>query len=465
MQQLSKDKIILNFFILFIIFQPIIDIFTTFTTLKLNSNISFGILIRCVYLLLSVIFILSQFNKLKVAKRITIYLVILGVFVISNLFISYTHKPIFHLSAEIIFFTKLLYGNIVMLNFILVFKYLKEQPEKLLKQFLNAFVYSAIIIGGVMVISYLTSTSISTYDHRKIGHTGWFFAGNEIGAILAIISPIVLYYAIKKTSHFKQLYYWIPFLSIAFSLIMLGTKVGYGALLITLVISVLALVITYFISKEKSKLKGFGINIAITSALLLLLIISTPLTPIYKNTFAHFDLLGIEYAQDDYENGIDPITGEVLQKPNKLKLEISTEQYENLLLSSRELFIEVQRGYFSKAPVSQKLLGMGFAGNYTDKAKMIEMDFHDIFFSLGILGFIVYLAPYLLFGGFLVLIFLKNFRCIFTPKYALFISSILLTLGISATAGHILTAPAVSIYLSAIIAFLVTLPPSNNELQ
>lgn len=462
MQQSSKDKMILNFFILFIIFQPIIDVFTTFTNQTLNSSISFGILIRCVYLVLGVVFILSQFNKLKLAKIITIYLVVLGVFVVGNLFISYMHKPVFHLTAEVIFFTKLLYGNIVMLNFVLVFKYLKEKPEKFLKQFLNGFVYSAIIIGGVMVISYITSTSITTYEWNKIGFTGWFYAGNELGAILAILSPVALYYAIKNTKHFKHLYYWIPFLSMALSLIMVGTKVGYGALVITLVMSVLSLVITYFISKDKSKLKGLGINTLITSLLLVVLIVSTPLLPIYKNTFAHMDLLGIDYANPkagDSEE-IDPNTG----KPSKYKTEISTEQYENLIFSSRDLFVKVQQEYFAKAPMTQKIFGMGFAGNYPDKAKMIEMDFHDVFFSLGIFGFTLYFAPYLLFGGLLIVIFLKNFRCIFMPKYALFISSILLALGISATAGHVLTAPAVSIYVSAIIAFLVTLPPNKDEL-
>ncbi|MFK4998713.1 O-antigen ligase family protein [Bacillus sp. N9] len=69
-----------------------------------------------------------------------------------------------------------------------------------------------------MVVSIATSTSISSYDHTKIGYTGWFYAGNEIGAILAIISPIVLYNCIKSTTSIKQLYAWIPFLLMGFSL-------------------------------------------------------------------------------------------------------------------------------------------------------------------------------------------------------------------------------------------------------
>ena len=117
MQHLYKDKRILNFFLLFIIFQPVIDVLTTFTIMKLNSGTSFGILIRYLYMLLSVFFILSQFNKQKLAKRIVIYLSLLGTFVIANLFINYTQKPVFIMTEEVIFFTKLIYGYIVLLIF------------------------------------------------------------------------------------------------------------------------------------------------------------------------------------------------------------------------------------------------------------------------------------------------------------------------------------------------------------
>ncbi|MFK4998716.1 O-antigen ligase family protein [Bacillus sp. N9] len=50
---------------------------------------------------------------------------------------------------------------------------------------------------------------------------------------------------------------------------------------------------------------------------------------------------------------------------------------------------------------------------------------------------------------------LRNWGLIFTPKYALFLSSIFLTIGVALLAGHVFTAPAVSIYFTAILAFLV----------
>lgn len=63
----------------------------------------------------------------------------------------------------------------------------------------------------------------------------------------------------------------------------------------------------------------------------------------------------------------------------------------------RQIF-KTYKQYYKDAPLSQKLFGMGYAGNYTDKIKLIEMDFHDLFFAFGIVGFLIYLIPLLYFG-------------------------------------------------------------------
>ena len=113
------------------------------------------------------------------------------------------------------------------------------------------------------------------------------------------------------------------------------------------------------------------------------------------------------------------------------------------------------KDFYKEAPMSQKLLGMGYAGNYKADPKLIERDFHDWFYSFGIIGFILLVVPFLYFGiKFIVCVFTK-FRQIFTVKYAMVIASILLGLGISFIAGHILMAPGVSFYLVVIMAYLI----------
>ena len=98
---------------------------------------------------------------------------------------------------------------------------------------------------------------------------------------------------------------------------------------------------------------------------------------------------------------------------------------------------------------------MGYAGNYTDKIKLIEMDFHDLFFAFGIVGFLIYLIPLLYFGIKLFIRMITNFKKIMKVKYMLLASTLVLSLGIGFMSGHVLTAPAVSIFFVVILAYII----------
>ena len=55
---------------------------------------------------------------------------------------------------------------------------------------------------------------------------------------------------------------------------------------------------------------------------------------------------------------------------------------------------------------------------------MIEMDFYDLFYSLGIIGFITYIASFLYILLKTAIVFLKNIKLIFEPKYSFILISI-----------------------------------------
>ena len=63
--------------------------------------------------------------------------------------------------------------------------------------------------------------------------------------------PICLMIAIKRTLKLSSIYHWVPVLLTAFSLLMLGTKVGYGALLIGLLAAVVTCWISWFRKRDK----------------------------------------------------------------------------------------------------------------------------------------------------------------------------------------------------------------------
>ena len=111
--------------------------------------------------------------------------------------------------------------------------------------------------------------------------------------------------------------------------------------------------------------------------------------------------------------------------------------------------------------MSQKLLGMGYAGNFKyneqkqPDPKLIEMDFHDWFYDFGIIGFALLMIPFVYYGLRILLVFITRFKEIFNIKYGMIAASLLLALGIAYIAGHILTAPGVGIYFVVVLAYLI----------
>lgn len=442
------------FLIFFLGIQPLIDVLTTFS-MSLNINITFGILIRFFVLFLSLLYIFIKSLQTR-KKYLVIYFLLLFFVLAIGLFNNHRVKPIFSIGEEVKFLAKVVYLYIMLVAYSLSFDSLKNK-FKLEPKLLRYFLISSLIIGIVMIVSIATSTSLSSYDYSKVGYTGWFYAGNEIGAILAISFPLILLFSIKNTSSILDLYKWIPTVIMIYSMLAVGTKVGYGAAIVALFIALLMQSFELFLSRGTEKYKTNLLRNIIITITIVTLIGITPFTPIYKNTFTHLKLLGIELPSETNsfdENQKDDTQSQVKDKKHNNKSNaINEKQVENLILSSRDIFLAKEKDDFKKSPISQKLLGMGYAGNYTNQPKIIEMDFYDLFYSLGILGTIVILFP-LLFAMIKVLfLVLSKFKLVFNLKYSLYMTSLLLAFGIAFTAGHVLTAPAVSIYISAILAF------------
>ena len=240
------------FLLIFLGIQPLIDVLTTYS-ISLNITITFGVIIRFFILILSILYIL--FKSIQLGKRYYIYYLfllfsVLLIGVINNSFA----KPIFSISEEGKFIVKVVYLSIMLLVYVLALNSLKSKLQleaKLLKHIL----IGSLIINIVMVVSIATSTSLTSYDYTKIGYTGWFFAGNEIGAILAIIFPMVLLYSIQNTKSAKDIYKWIPTVLMIFSLLAVGTKVGYGACILVLVIAFFMKLFELYLSRKTSTFK------------------------------------------------------------------------------------------------------------------------------------------------------------------------------------------------------------------
>ncbi|WP_342542040.1 O-antigen ligase family protein [Paenisporosarcina sp. FSL H8-0542] len=445
----------LIYFIAFLVLQPVIDVLTAGSKLLLGSNITIGVMLRFAYMGTMGLFLLWMARSNKLARGYIIYLVGLALIIGINIFLNISVKDPYYLFQELKFFNKVVYFNIVFLGFMIVYKQLQARDWDIEKHTTKYMWLAGFIIGAVFIIAQLTGTSLSNYAHTKVGYSGWFYAGNEIGAIMAIILPILALYAIERTTNAKKPWFWIPFVMLSLGMLALGTKVGYGGILVVLLSVLIGSIIMYVFMKLKTQ--QVKSSLIISFGLIVLLAAATPFTPVFGNMYAHLDILNIDLFGDSEndEPQFDANGEEIIEEDP----EITNEQLQNLIFSSREKYEKEFNADFNSSPITQKLFGMGFAGNYEEPEpgkdlKMIEMDFHDLFYSFGWIGFFYLMAPFFWYTGKFLLHFVRNIKTHFTYLYILYGVAFLLAVGIAYTAGHVLTAPAVSIYIASILAML-----------
>ena len=473
-----------HFLLFFIILQPVLDLLTSLSITLLKSNATVGILVRFLIMAVGGIYILIQ-AKEKENRKFLIYLIllagVLGIGFINNKLVK---DPIV-LSEEVKFVAKALYIYIMLGSYILALKSLKKTVN-ISDKVRNSIVYSTLIINAIMVISISTSTDFGSYEWMKVGSRGWFYAGNELGSILAIIFPIVVLYSIQKTKSWKHILYWIPSLLMIYSLIQVGTKVGVGSIGATLVAAIGIILLQLLFDRKNPNKKSLALNAVIAIVLLAGVVGTFKQTPLAQNMGIHNNYLSEqnvaqqgqkekeikEKLKKEQELKAKEENHHKVEKPEEkakieeeVKKELEKEQkkenQENLIFSGRQVYEERHKQFFKEAPMSQKLLGMGYAGNFKyneqkqPDPKLIEMDFHDWFYDFGIIGFVLLMIPFIYYGLRILLAFATRFKDIFNIKYGMISASLLLALGIAYIAGHILTAPGVGIYFVVVLAYLI----------
>ncbi|AJI27009.1 O-antigen ligase family protein [Bacillus cereus] len=447
----QTDNYFPHFLLLFIVFQPILDLLTSFSIYVLHMSATVGIVVRFAFMLLALGYLLLHHTQ-QGAKKYILYLCLFGIVLAIGLVNNLMIKSPVSFGEEVKFIMKSVYPIVLLFGYIIVLKELKNN-EFAFHKIITCFLYATLILSISIITAMATGTDFPSYPNSKIGSRGWFFAGNDLSSIFAIMFPIVVLYSVYKTTSFSKVYYWIPTVLAMYASIMIGTKVGYGAIVITLGIALFFLFIEYMMHRKKEG-KGFTylVNTIVAAVVLGGLLVLTPQTPIAKNMSIHLQIYEYKKSVQDEK---DRKEGKVVKEEEHKQGELTDSEMKSLIYSDRDKFLKVYKQYYKEAPLSQKLFGMGYAGNYTSKMKLVEMDFHDLFFAFGIVGFLMYLLPLLYFGIKIFIRLITNFKKLFSVKHMLLASTLVLSLGIGFMSGHVLTAPAVSIFFVVILAYLI----------
>ncbi|MGI6325025.1 MAG: O-antigen ligase family protein [Bacilli bacterium] len=376
---------------LLLMLQPIIDTLIGLS-IEYNYLTSFTFIFRfSIFAFFLYYFIFIYRSPLK-----KYYLLLLGI--IATYILMYFIHMDYNIS-ELKIAIRVFYLPIIFIILNAIFGHQKQLLDK--KIFLIALgTYSFIIL-----LSFITNTAFNSYDAVKLGQSGYFHAANEIGAIIAILLPFTIDYLANNITTKKILY----FLLVVIAILILGTKTPF----ISLVICMVVYLFKFINNKNILKLTMLSIVSIIFFGFLL------TLTPIYKNLIIHLEYLKID---------------------NIKELIFDINSFDHFFLGSRfRLFIENTMFYLDN-PINYQLFGVG----YLNYSKLIEMDFFDILYRQGLIGFSLYFIP---------IIYLFNiYKKYYNAKYTLSIILIVLVAGV---VGHVLVAPAVSIFVATILALSI----------
>ena len=512
--------------IVLLIVQPLFDVYMAIIGESLDIfGISIVTLLRtttCVVLvIMTAIYQIKDRYKLKWLIALVIYLLIVGIYITLHHFNIiqsngyFITQGLYDFGAELMYVLRLVVPVILIYTVIMI-KPNKEQIEKSIISVV--FIISLIIIlTNLFKISYASYSPIndtisynvfdwfllSELPYEESLSKGFFVSANQIGALLAILLPIVIMYICKHNNVFT----YIVLLLGIISMVLIGTRVGtYGFILVTIAMCLVVILITIIKKKRLEYLNIIAIVLIMFAGLILY-----SKSPAKNRTF-------IDSSDDMYSELIDDVidTEECITLNNfkeMLKDEIRIKEYLNYELNDsisgetlryeamckyikeNHKYHSITRKYVMKIypyeqdpefwlnlfeqPASVKgdnrakqsviikhikelndnqvydtLLGMG-ATPMNSREYMIENDLISHYYNIGIIGIILFVAPYAAVIVYVAILVLKDLKYRLTVRLSAYILSIFMTYGIGYFAGHVIDEYIVTIYVATIAGLAI----------
>ncbi len=366
-----------------------------------------GILIRNYNVSISAVY------KFILMILILIYLLKKKIFVPHIFLIFFILIICFHLLLNIYNFIDVIWT----LKFLLIvssfyfFKYLiKKNRFNIIK---NLFIFNFIVLAfnlflGIMGFGY------AQYGRNNIGTRGFFYAGNEVGALLIILAIFLLSYALIN----KKIRQYI-FLSIL--ILILGVFLSSKVAVLGSAIIIFILPIINFIHTKRDSIVN-RTSFKVLNIVFFIFIFLFPFA-IYLVLYKMNLILRLSY----WMNKVDYIT---------------------LFYSGRNLLAEAIYNFLLKhSTFINTIFGYGYNKILSITGRSVEINLVDFYMLFGILGVV-------LIYGFIIFQFIKNFNknskiFIFKP-YVQF--SIIFLIILSLTSGHIFNSGLAGIMMGALMS-------------
>ena len=396
--------------IIFILLQPILDLITGFGIHIWKMDITIGIIIRMIFLLVILYSVMFVYKK----KQNWLYYGILIVYGLLYVLGIILFKDGVGLFSEIQGLCRVFYFPVL-----LIALYSIKDEIKISKMTLMVVLVTYLVC---ILVPNCLNLGFETYEITKAGTLGFFNSANEISGIISLLTPIMILIFVSSKKIIPAVIISCIYLYV---ILTIGTKTPLLSLGITIFFTYLWFI--YNAVKVK-KYKRIGISLIALVLFTIALILILPKTTFYKNIETHLNYLKLDNVTEVFED-------------EKL--------VDHFIFSSRLKFMKERQQDYMDGNIYQKLFGIGYLNNQKE-AKAVEMDYFDIYYNHGIIGFILFFGMY----GYFFYLIMKERRKLEFEQYMLYIS-ILLSIFLSFFTGHIITAPAVSILVTVLLLMLV----------
>lgn len=474
MKKIQDERLLRKIFFVFLIIQPILDCYLLYTDAVIGFfHFSPTTIIRL--LIIAFLFILLFFNRRSIAnlKIIGIYGGVLLAYILAHHFIASGIDNSGYKTFSYSFVTEMFYIIRMLLPIAVIFITYKLKPtkEEVIKLFLIVSAAISVIIVGSNIIM-LSRTSYGSgfikanvfhwffnteFMPKDLASKGWFNSANQISGLMYILFPICLYSLTEKITKSRLVITFMTMLS----MIMLGTRVAsYGWALMIVMVIVLYLFFTV-IKKIKFEGKKFGC-LFVLLALGCLIMTHAPIV----NT-------GTVYNEDEKLQKMKD--GKVSTKKMLKYIGMNEIYYEEIYpyeehedfweyvvydvpatqrvgnRNSQQLITDDVAATYETVLTST--FGIGYS-RFINAYLYLEKDFVVQYHTIGIVGILLFLVPYIIIAGYYA------FRKLKEKSFALFnsimLAVLILPLCISYFSGHIVDELIITIYLGFIAGYLLS---------
>lgn len=326
------------------------------------------------------------------------------------------------------------YSFMILNLFLFMYLYRNENIKPVQK---SLFIALTIYIVSIY-IAILTKTSSFTYPIEQMGYKGWFESGNSLSAIL-VLSMFVILPLIKNAEKTKEKIAYIIVIALVgiFLMTQIGTRVGLFGFILTLGIYIFLEIIFSILKNKKINKKVIFIGVGVITATAIIVL------ALGSNTFTRRQHIEQE-SQNSYDKTTEDVahlTGDVLKIHESILENTIEEGY--LSEAEEKSFLElydIANKYNLKSNdqrthqiiynlllvknqhnIGLILFGNGYLNNFGEL--VLEMELMSFLLNFGILGFTIYIVPFLSIMIYAFVQIIKNIKQIDVQCVMLFLGS------------------------------------------